>query len=238
MQRCTVNTVCKGTEAVWWYYIDKAFGTGMPCFREIQKAKPLGSTSTPCCEACRLEIIERHKSQREDTEMASVEGTEIPIDLERTAGLLPEGTYLFRIVDYEQREGAAGMYWAYTLEVADGVFEGQKVWANISHAPSIRFKTEEFLDAVGAPTGGQLVGSANLGKFVRGTVEHSEYNGRMKPNIKSWLPARKAGSAVKPTVSTPPPPPPSNGSGEEEETEVEVEQEEAVPIKPKFKKPF
>lgn len=151
----------------------------------------------------------------------------------RKAGAIPEGVHRFKIVDFEERAGPKGPYWAYTLEVEENSpFDGQNVWTNISLSDAARWKLEEFLDALQIDEGVQITGDAFLGQCLRGEIVHDEYSvtnddgnqeTRRRSAISTFLPDASgvANPEVKATKTTPPP----------QATEPEAKVEEPVEAK-------
>lgn len=125
-----------------------------------------------------------------------------PVDLTRTAGEVSEGVHTVRIIDWEQREGNAGPYWNYTLEVQeDSVDNGKRLWHIVSLSPAARWRLEEFLDAVGAPRSGQAFGPDFVGSFMRVHVKHEEFDGKMRARIVGVLPPSGAKGSKTPAIT-------------------------------------
>lgn len=106
----------------------------------------------------------------------------------RSSGILPEGTYRFKVIDAEEREGEKGIYWNFTCECLSDPFTGQKVFVVISHSPAARFKADQWLDAHNIPEEGEVSMETFLGKTFRGTIVHREIGGKMRANVESFLP--------------------------------------------------
>jgi hypothetical protein len=112
------------------------------------------------------------------------------ISTDRTASVVAEGVHLVQFVDYEQRSGAAGPYWAFQMEIIKGPFEGKMLWSNISLSNNARWKLEELLDACDVPPGQEVGGDDFLSKVCKVEVKHDQYEGRTKANVSKFLPAQ------------------------------------------------
>jgi hypothetical protein len=133
------------------------------------------------------------------------------ISFQRTAGVLSEGVHIFRIVNVEEGQKGNHPYLTWEFIVEEGSDEdGKLIWDITSLAPQSRFFLENFLDAVGAPTEGRGSPTSLVGKRLRATVEHEEWNGRPRAQIKSYLPKGDTAREAKPSPTiTPPQPGPS-----------------------------
>ena len=178
------------------------------------------------------------------------------INTTRKAGAIPEGVHRFKIVDYEEREGPKGAYWAYTMEVEENSpFDGQNVWTNISLSDAARWKLEEFLDALQIDEGVQITGDAFLGQCLRGEIVHDEYTvtndegnkeTRRRSAISTFLPdsAGVPNPEVKVTKTTVPAVEkavtPSTGEKEPEPVEAEDPEQKKQEVQPETtaKRPF
>jgi len=126
------------------------------------------------------------------------------MDLER-GSLVAEGDHLMRVVDVSesQKEGPSGYgYWRFDLEI---VGKGdpdlsQRMPLILSKSPGARWKIDEFLDAVEAPTSGDVSPFDFVGKVLGTVVEHDkDKRGRLRANIKVMLPVT-AGAVKKQAV--------------------------------------
>lgn len=113
-----------------------------------------------------------------------------------------EGTHTFKIVKSEEKMGGSGYpYWKFQMNCVDeGADKGQAVWANISLAPQARFKVDQFLDAISAPTKGEISHEQCVGATLRCTVVWETYNGSVQAKIDAFIPA---GSTATPKSSAP-----------------------------------
>lgn len=103
-----------------------------------------------------------------------VPGELFETDLTRTAGLIPDGPHQFRVTSYESKMGPKAPYWAYTLTVEEGSeLDGGLIFYNVSLSPNSRWKMEEWLDAVGAPETGKVIGSQFVGALIVADVTNS-----------------------------------------------------------------
>lgn len=124
------------------------------------------------------------------------------VNLERQNSVVSEGTHTFKIESSEEKMGGSGFpYWNFRLKCVDeGPDKGQAVWAMISLSPAARFKLDQFLDAVGAPTKGTISHEHFVGKTLRATVKWETYNGSITAKPDAFLPV---GAAPAPTSGTP-----------------------------------
>jgi len=113
------------------------------------------------------------------------------VDLQRTTGMPALGTYLFKIIRLKEGEGDKGPYWGFSCQIQDkGEDQGKEVFMIISLADSARWKLNQFLDAVKAPSKGKSSGDAYVGKLFRGTVSHDRNlnTGEMRAGISTMIP--------------------------------------------------
>lgn len=113
------------------------------------------------------------------------------VDLKRTTGMPALGTYLFKIVRLKEGEGDKGKYWGYSCQVQDKIEDqGKEVFMIISLAPSARWKMDQFLDAMKAPSKGKVSGESFVGKLFRGTVSHDRNpgTGELRAGISTMFP--------------------------------------------------
>lgn len=109
------------------------------------------------------------------------------------ADIVPEGTYLFRVIEEEDREGPAGAYWNFTCEVHRGPFKGQRVWTIVSLAEKARWKLDQWLDAFAIPEETKIDGAAFVGLTFQGRIFHDEYEGKLTPKFDRFLEGSSAG---------------------------------------------
>lgn len=105
---------------------------------------------------------------------------------------LPGGKYLCKITDYEVRYSTSEKnngkpYWAITLTVQDGKYEGRKVWSNVMLFNGALYSLAQLLKAIGRedalksgkiPNGDELLGKdvvINLAK-QRDTYKEQQYD--------------------------------------------------------------
>jgi hypothetical protein len=121
------------------------------------------------------------------------------VDLERKNNICTEGTHTFKIIKSEEKMGGSGYpYWNFQLNCVDeGPDKGLAVWAMISLSPQARFKLDQFLDSVDAPTKGKISHEHFVGKTMRATVKWDTYNGSISAKPDAYLPA---GSSVNPSA--------------------------------------
>jgi hypothetical protein len=118
---------------------------------------------------------------------------DIRIPLERTGGraILEPGIYKARIENIEQKIGKASgqPYLNLTLSIMDVDNRplGNKVWDTLSFLPTARFKIDEFLDALDAPTTGSVSTSFLRNKVVFVTLGTEAYQGTLKNIVKQYI---------------------------------------------------
>lgn len=113
----------------------------------------------------------------------------IEVDLTRSSGVPSLGTHVFKITRYHEGEGSAGPYWGYNCVCqSGGDDQGKEVFLVISHGENVRWKRDEFLDAMQAPTKGRAKGEDFVGKLFRANVVHDVYDGKPKANLVSLMP--------------------------------------------------
>jgi hypothetical protein len=111
--------------------------------------------------------------------------------------LLPEGeTFVFEVAEVEQKtsDNSGADYLSFTLKVAEGDYQGAKVWDNMSLQPQALWKLRGFLEAAGFVIDGVVDLDLNelKGLQVSGTVVHEEYQGKKKNRIDAYLLAEDA----------------------------------------------
>ena len=90
----------------------------------------------------------------------------------------------------EEKQGSAGTYYAYTIKTEEaGEDNGKEITYRVSLSPAARWKLDEFLDAVGAPTKGSAKAGDFLGRLVRFHVVEGQYNDRIRNEVDALLPA-------------------------------------------------
>jgi len=116
------------------------------------------------------------------------------VDTKRVAGLIAEGIHTARIIEYNLRNGPQAPYWNYTLEInEDSVDNKKRIWATVSLSDAARWKMEEFLDAVGAPTDGSPVyGDEFVGQVIRIQVSHETWDKKLRAKVDGILPSGSA----------------------------------------------
>lgn len=110
------------------------------------------------------------------------------ISLGRTGGVLPDGVYKMRVKAMELKQGQKSAYLASQFTVEG---KSSTIFANIMLGENSRWLLEQFLDAVGAPTSGNMT-IAKLVQFCRGKALYAklgneEYNGRLKNVVAQFL---------------------------------------------------
>ncbi len=110
------------------------------------------------------------------------------------AAKIPEGDYLFKIVDFEVRTNKSedGKYINWKCQVAKGKFKGKIQYGMTSLKTDALWNLRNLIFAA---TGKNVAGKAinfdpsNLiGKLVGGNVEQEEYEKKMRSRIQSFFP--------------------------------------------------
>ncbi len=110
------------------------------------------------------------------------------ISLTRTGGILPDGVYKVKVDNMELKAGQKAPYFACRFKVdrRDSI-----VFENISQADGARFRMEAFLDAIEAPTSGNMTPAKFVvwcrGKSLYVTLTNESYQGRLKNVIGNYL---------------------------------------------------
>lgn len=115
--------------------------------------------------------------------------------------LLPEDTYLFEIEDVEVKTGedSGEPYFAFTLKVAEGEFEGTKAWDNFSLQPQALWKLRGLMETLEMEV---IDGEMDLdpdefaGMMVKGDVIHEDWKGKPKHRVNSYMAADAEAATV------------------------------------------
>jgi len=113
------------------------------------------------------------------------------IDLDRTSGLVSLGTHTFQVTERSTEQvGDAGPYWRLICKViSPGDDQGKEVMYQLSLSPQSRFRIDSFLDGIGAPRKGKGTLAQFIGKKFRASIEHAPYQGQLRANIATVIPA-------------------------------------------------
>jgi hypothetical protein len=128
-----------------------------------------------------------------------------PIDLDRTTGMISEGTHLFRIETAEEKASTSSgnPTWYLGLICQDqGEDQGKKMLLALSLSVGARFKIDQLLDAIEAPKKGTWTVEQCAGKLLKICVTHGEYNGQPKMDAYRMLPASSTAVIPLPERST------------------------------------
>ena len=106
------------------------------------------------------------------------------IALKRTGGILADGVYQFRVESVEEKAGQKTNYLALRHRQVKG---SGTVFDNIMLNDSSRWRMEAFLDAISAPTEGNMTYSQLRGKTFWAKVGNESYKGRLKNTIEAYL---------------------------------------------------
>jgi hypothetical protein len=104
------------------------------------------------------------------------------IPLQRT-GLVPDGKYKLLVTEVEKKPGKSGFdYIALTLVILDddGRPMDSNIYDNLSLSPKSKFMVSNFLDAIQAPTEGEIHYKAFKGKKLYATIGKEAYQGKLK----------------------------------------------------------
>ncbi len=108
---------------------------------------------------------------------------------------IPAKVYKVRVVEFQesQSESSEYPYYKTTLEVAEGEFEGRKLFTNLSLSPKAAWKLKEALIAFGE-SDESLKGDFDLDIFAyqgvecKAAVTQEPYQGNLQNKIASLLP--------------------------------------------------
>lgn len=114
-------------------------------------------------------------------------------DVETQANL-EEGDYLLEVDEVEQKESdtSGKDYLSFTFKVAEGEFEGKKVYHNCSLQPQALFNLRGVLEALGidVPSGPMELDPADLiGETCGATIGLETYEGKPRARIVEFFPA-------------------------------------------------
>jgi hypothetical protein len=118
--------------------------------------------------------------------------SKVDIPLKRTAGLPPIGIYRCVIRKVDLNDGASGYpYMACECSIDDKKYpdeSGSVFYANLSLSPKAKWKMEEALNALGAPTEGRIDSTGwFMGKRFYAMLEHHEWEGRKRLQLDEWI---------------------------------------------------
>jgi hypothetical protein len=123
------------------------------------------------------------------------------IDLGRNAKeVVAEGMHLCEIAGCDSKQSSSGnAYLSLRFKIIgdSDPDQGKSVWGRLMLTPASRWKLEEFLDAVVAPTAGRWSPDKFLGKVLKVQVTHEEYQGETRANVDKYFPTSAAGAAPK-----------------------------------------
>lgn len=115
----------------------------------------------------------------------------MPISLDRVSGVPLEGTHICKVARAEERASReSGQPCVYvTLQVQEPEEDkGKEVLLTLSQVEAARFKTEQFLDAIEVPRKGTMEVSQFVGKMLRATIRHKEWNGNVTADVQAMFP--------------------------------------------------
>jgi hypothetical protein len=117
------------------------------------------------------------------------------IPLQRV-GVLPDGNYKLVVADVEEKPGKSGFnYLAFTFNVfgPDGKPGATNIYDNVSLSPKSLFILSAFLDAIQAPTEGNVYYKSFKGKTFYAELGTEVYQGKKKNTIVNFLTPDMAG---------------------------------------------
>jgi hypothetical protein len=115
------------------------------------------------------------------------------IPAERTANMTSEGTHLFKITKAEEKaspnDGSALLVIEMTCQDSNPEDQGVRFTEFFAVDPNAkaRWKFNNFLDALQAPKKGSLEVGWFMGKLIRITIVHDEYQGTPKMQSQQYL---------------------------------------------------
>jgi len=123
----------------------------------------------------------------------------MPINLDRNTGLVSEGTHLFKITRAEEKlnnDGEPKFIVEFTCQDS-GPDQGLKFTEFFSIDGRARYRLDNFLDALNAPKKGSWGASDVMGKLIRITIAHNEWQGNVRAQGQAFHDAK---STVNPEV--------------------------------------
>lgn len=146
------------------------------------------------------------------------------ISLARTGGVLPDGVYQLSIDSGEQKQGSKSAYIALKLTVIGRTI---KVFENLMLAENVRWKLEQFLDAVNAPTTGNMT-IAQLLRFIKGKklwakLTNDTYENRTKNVVAAFVTAEEAAKILEANPQEPLTPGGADGAADDSAVDFEDE---------------
>lgn len=139
---------------------------------------------------------------------------------------VPEGDYLFKIIDHtvEKKEGGTTKYLRWTLQFVDGKAKGKRLRTNTSLKPEALWNLRNLIHAAtGKNVAGKVVNfdpTKLYGKIVGAAVEDDEYEGKIRSQITTFFPKDEAQVAENDDEED------EDDEEEEEDDEEEEEEEE------------
>lgn len=113
---------------------------------------------------------------------------DIILEFQRQNEPVSVGTHRLTIAKIEPQPGKEFPYLRVSYKVLTKGEEGRQLVDNISLSPQARFRLDEWLDAVGAPTTGRGRPELFIGKTLRAEVGHEEFEGRTRPRPNKYFP--------------------------------------------------
>lgn len=106
--------------------------------------------------------------------------------------ILPEGPILLELQDISQEKGqdSGEPYLAFTFAVAEGKYEGAKVWDNFSLQNKALWKLRGFLEATRVEINGGLQDidlDELIGTVVTAEIAHETYQGKKKNRVTGYV---------------------------------------------------
>lgn len=118
---------------------------------------------------------------------ARVEDAEI-----QSFAAIPPDVYVVKLNDVDgSREGPAGPYWSWELEVVDGEYAGRKLWVNTSLSDKADFKMKEVFHAFGYSADSdtdEIIGEQCRVLVSQRVIEQGQRKGQLGNNVDECMP--------------------------------------------------
>jgi hypothetical protein len=125
------------------------------------------------------------------------------VNLDRVANQpVSEGLHPFVITDIVEGESKEkhNPMWTVRLRcLTEGVDNGKDVTLWLPLTDNMRWKLEKFLDAVGAPTTGQVTYQQFIGRKFKAQVSHQVVDGRTNANVGEMFPLSTSSKSAPPS---------------------------------------
>lgn len=137
------------------------------------------------------------------------------VNLERTANApVSEGIHIFTVIEAEETTSSSqNPMWVFTLACQTPTEAGKEVRLFLPLTQNMRWKLELFLDAMRAPGSGTVTADRFVGRQMRASIKHEDYQGRPQAQINEMFalsqapagaPAARSATSGKPAPGTTP----------------------------------